>query len=159
MGNYNNPILPYYEVIVLIGYISSILGMVVFFYEFEKVLNGIGGNILFALDEVDYALKEGGDDILYRLSRINNKLEVNVSTIIISNDIRVTDYIKPRTQSTFGRVKIIFSPYTAEELFDILNQRAEFAFKNGVVSEAVIKKISEIESERGGDARKTFCFS
>jgi cell division control protein 6 len=122
--------------------------------EFEKVTNEIGGNILFALDEVDYALREGGDDILYRLSRINDKIKANVSTMIISNDIKVMDYIKPKTQSTFGRVKIIFSPYTSEELFDILDQRKNTAFKNGVVSEAVLKKISELEAERGGDARK-----
>jgi len=122
--------------------------------EFEKVLDDIGGNILFALDEVDYALRESGDDILYRLSRINDKINANVSTIIISNDIKVMDYIKPRTQSTFGRVKIIFSPYAAEELFDILKQRVEYAFKPEVVSEAVIKQISELEAERGGDARK-----
>jgi len=122
--------------------------------EFEKVLDDIGGNILFVLDEIDYALKEGGDDILYRLSRINDNIKANISTIIISNDVKVMDYIKPRTQSTFGRVKIIFSPYTAEELFDILKQRSEYAFKPEVVSEAVIKKISELEAERGGDARK-----
>jgi cell division control protein 6 len=123
--------------------------------EFEKIINEIGGNVLIALDEIDYALREGGDDILYRLSRINNKIDAKVSTIIISNDIKVMDYIKPRTQSTFGRVKIIFSPYTSEELFDILNQRADFAFKEGIVSEAAIKKISELEAERGGDARKS----
>ncbi|MBW2977982.1 AAA family ATPase [Candidatus Woesearchaeota archaeon] len=122
--------------------------------EFENVLDDIGGNILFALDEVDYALRESGDDILYRLSRINDKIKANVSTIIISNDIKVMDYIKPRTQSTFGRVKVIFSPYAAEELFDILKQRVEYAFKPEVVSEAVIKKIGELEAERGGDARK-----
>lgn len=122
--------------------------------EFQKVINGIGGNILFGLDEVDYALKEGGDDVLYRLSRINNKVNANVSTIIISNDIKVGDYIKPRTQSAFGRVKIIFSPYNADELFDLLNERVKYAFKEDVVSEAVMKKISELEAERGGDARK-----
>ncbi len=122
--------------------------------EFEKILSDMGGNILLALDEVDYALREGGDDILYRLSRINDKLDINVSTIIISNDIKVMDYIKPKTQSTFGRIKIIFAPYKAEELYDILDQRSKLAFKPGVVSEAVLKKISELEAERSGDARK-----
>ncbi len=122
--------------------------------EFERVTDEIGGNILFALDEVDYALKEGGDDILYRLSRINDKLKANVSTMIISNDIKVMDFIKPKTQSTFGRVKVIFSPYTADELFDIIKQRTEIAFNKDTVSEPVLRKISELEAERGGDARK-----
>jgi cell division control protein 6 len=122
--------------------------------EFNKILNSKSGNYLMVLDEVDYALRESGDDILYRLSRLNDDLKTKLSTIIISNDVRVQDYIKPRTQSAFGRVKIVFSPYTSEELFDIMKDRAKFAFKEGVVGEVVLKKIAEIEAGRGGDARK-----
>lgn len=122
--------------------------------EFNKVLNDENKNVLILLDEVDYALRESGDDILYRLSRINNSVKSRVSTIIISNDVRVSDYIKPRTQSAFGRIKIIFSPYNANELFDIIKERVKFALKEGVISDAVIRKIAEIEAQRGGDARK-----
>lgn len=123
--------------------------------EFNKVLNKKENkNVLIVLDEVDYALRESGDDILYRLTRINNQVKANTSTIIISNDVRVSDYIKPRTQSAFGRVKIIFSPYTAVELFDIANERVKLALKKDAISESVIKKIAEIEAQRGGDARK-----
>jgi cell division control protein 6 len=122
--------------------------------EFNKVLNKEESQILIVLDEVDYVLREEGDDILYRLSRINEKTKSTVSTLIISNDVRVSDYLKPKTMSTFGRVKVIFSPYNAEELFDIVKDRAHEAFKPGVVSDAIIKKISEIEASRDGDARK-----
>ncbi|MFQ5474748.1 MAG: Cdc6/Cdc18 family protein [Candidatus Nanoarchaeia archaeon] len=122
--------------------------------EFTMIMDKKKTNVLLILDEVDYALKESGDDILYRLSRINNKVKSNVSTILISNDVRVAEYIKPKTQSALGRVKIIFSPYSAEELNDILKDRSKIAFKDGAVGEAVIKKIAEIEGQRGGDARK-----
>jgi len=122
--------------------------------EFNKVLNSIESQVLIILDEVDYVLRESGDDILYRLSRINSDIKSKVSTLIISNDVRVSDYIKPRTQSAFGRVKIIFEPYAAEELYDILTQRASFAFNDGVVGDVVLKKIAEIEAQRDGDARK-----
>jgi len=122
--------------------------------EFEKVLDNLSTNVLVVLDEVDYALKESGDDILYRLSRINNGIKSRLSTILISNDIKVSDYIKPKTQSTIGRIKIIFSPYTSEQLFDIIKERSKFAFIEGVVGDVVIKKIAEIESQRSGDARK-----
>jgi len=123
--------------------------------EFNKVLNRIENqNILVILDEVDFALRESGDDILYRMSRINSQVKANVSTIIISNDVRVSDYIKPRTQSAFGRIKIIFSPYTADELFDIIKERTKFAFKKDVISDQVIRKIAEIEAQRGGDVRR-----
>ncbi|RME78023.1 NACHT domain-containing protein, partial [Candidatus Woesearchaeota archaeon] len=112
--------------------------------EFTEVLNKLNTNVLCVLDEVDYALKESGDDILYRLSRINNDVSSKVSTLLISNDVRVSDYIKPKTASTMGRVKIIFAPYSAQELKDILKERVKYAFVEGAVSEAVISKIAEI---------------
>jgi cell division control protein 6 len=122
--------------------------------EFAKVTNELKTNIIVVMDEVDYALKEAGDDIIYRLSRINEKVKSRVSTILISNDVRVADYIKPRTQSTLGRVKVVFAPYTAEELHDIVKDRVKYAFKKDVVSDQVIQKVAEIEASRGGDARK-----
>jgi cell division control protein 6 len=122
--------------------------------EFGKVMNKEAKNVLIILDEVDYALRESGDDILYRLSRINDQVKSKVSTIIISNDVRVSDYIKPRTQSAFGRIKIIFSPYNSNELFDIMRERIKFAFQKDTISDNVIRKIAEIEAGRGGDARK-----
>jgi len=122
--------------------------------EFTDLLNETGEQVLIVLDEVDYVLKESGDDILYRLSRINKDLKSKVSSLVISNDIRVSDYVKPRTQSAFGRVKVIFEPYSAEELHDILKDRVKFAFKSGAVGESILSKISEIESQRDGDARK-----
>lgn len=123
--------------------------------EFNKELDKKSSNILIVLDEVDYVLKESGDDILYRLSRINEQnFKTKVSTIIVSNDIRVADYIKPRTQSAFGRVKVIFTPYNAEDLEDILKDRAKLGLKPNVCSDSVLKKIAEIEASRGGDARR-----
>ncbi len=122
--------------------------------EFAKITADLKTNIIVVLDEVDYALKESGDDIIYRLSRINEKVESKVSTILISNDVRVADYIKPRTQSTLGRVRVVFSPYTSEELQDILKDRVKYAFSKDVVSDQVMQKIAEIEASRGGDARK-----
>ncbi len=123
--------------------------------EFNKELKKRDSNILIVLDEVDYALRESGDDILYRLSRINESApKARVSTIIISNDIKVSDYIKPRTQSAFGRVKIVFTPYNVEGLEDIVRDRMKMALKANICTDSVVKKIAEIESTRGGDARR-----
>ena len=122
--------------------------------EFNNVLNEEHDHVIVLLDEVDYVLKESGDDILYHLSRINGQVASSVSTIVISNDVRVNDYIKPRTNSTIGRVKVIFPPYSDAELFDILRDRAAHAFKKGVVGDVVLRKIAEIEAQRDGDARK-----
>lgn len=129
--------------------------------EFKKLMKAHPETqILLVLDEVDYVLREAGDDILYRLSRINNKTKkkqktkAGLSTVIISNDLRVDDHIKPKTQSSLGRVKVVFSPYNEQELYDILKDRAGHAFKKSAVADAVLKKIAQIESQRDGDARK-----
>ncbi len=122
--------------------------------EIRDSLTNKNTNVLVVLDEVDYVLKESGDDVLYKLSRINVNLTSKVSSIIISNDLRVYDYLSPRTQSSFGRIRIIFSPYNSDELKGILANRAAKAFMPKTVSSAVLSKIAEIESERGGDARK-----
>jgi cell division control protein 6 len=122
--------------------------------QFHKVLNKEKANYLIILDEVDYVLRQEGDDLLYLMSRINNKVKSSTSTILISNDIKVQDYLKPRTQSTLGRIRIIFSPYNEQELFDILHDRAKLAFAKGVVSDDVLMHIAEIEAQRQGDARR-----
>jgi len=121
--------------------------------EIKKIM-GKNTNVLIVLDEVDYVLKESGDEVLYKLSRINTNTNSKISSLVISNDLRVYDYLSPRTISSFGRIKIIFSPYSSEELEQILVKRTKKAFITGSISKAVISKISEIESERGGDARK-----
>lgn len=110
-------------------------------------------NVLLILDEVDYLLRESGDDALYWLSRINGK-EENLSSIVISNDLRVYDYLSPRTQSSFGRIKIIFSPYQTEDLKEIVTARAKNALLPNAVSSQVLGRIGDLEAERGGDARK-----
>ncbi len=122
--------------------------------QFHKVLNKKRKNYLVILDEIDYVLRHEGDDLLYLMSRIDNKVKSSISTILISNDIKVQDYLKPRTQSTLGRIRIIFSPYNEQELFDILHDRAKLAFAKGVVSDDVLMHIAEIEAHRQGDARR-----
>ena len=122
--------------------------------EFLAVVKEMDEHLIIVLDEIDYALKESGDDILMKLSRINERAGKSISTVLISNDVKVADYIKPRTLSRFGRVKVIFPPYNGTELFDIMKDRASLAFNKNVVSDAVLKKISEMEGNRGGDARK-----
>lgn len=122
--------------------------------ELKNSLKETKSQVLVVLDEVDYLLKESGDNALYWLSRINTGTDAKVSSLVISNDLRVYDYLSPRTQSSFGRVKIVFSPYSAPELKAILANRSSKAFVPRTVSPAALKKIADTEAQRGGDARK-----
>ena len=111
-------------------------------------------NLLIVLDEIDHTLKQSGDDILYLLSRINDFVSSRVTTIIISNDVNVSNYIKPRVTSSFGRNKIIFTPYNANDLLKIMQDRIDYCFKAGVIGEGLLEKIAAAETTKRGDARE-----
>lgn len=122
--------------------------------EFKDYLNTSQTNLIIVLDEVDHTLKHSGDDILYMLSRINDFVESHVTTIIISNDVNVANYIKPRVTSSFGRNKLIFTPYNAHDLLKIMQDRTPYCFKPGVLGDGLLEKIAAAETTKRGDARE-----
>lgn len=125
------------------------------FKIFYEILNSKKQVVILILDEIDALVKKTGDDILYRLTRINEELnETKLSLIGISNDTTFTDALDPRVKSSLSEEEIIFPPYNATQLQDILNQRAKLAFNNGVVEDGVISKCAALAAQEHGDARK-----
>ncbi len=107
------------------------------------------------LDEIDQAVKKISDDFLYNLMRLNSELDKTQITIIgISNDVKFLDMIDPRVKSSLSEEEMVFSPYNALQLQDILRKRAEEAFKSGAVSEGVIAKCAAYAAREHGDARR-----
>jgi len=104
------------------------------------------------LDEVD---KLKGDEALYNLTRINSELDkARVSVIGISNDLKFTDFLDPRVKSSLGEESMIFSPYDAEQLQDILRARTKTALKRGVLEDDVIPLCAALSAQEHGDARR-----
>ena len=62
--------------------------------------------------------------------------------------------IDPRVKSSLGEEEIVFSPYNAPQLQEILKERAENAFKDGVLEEGVIAKCAAYAAREHGDARR-----
>jgi len=107
------------------------------------------------LDEIDKLVEKSGDDTLYNLSRMNSELENSrVSIIGISNDLKFTDFLDPRVKSSLGEEEIVFPPYDANQLRDILQHRSEVAFKPDVLSEDVIPLCAAFAAQEHGDARR-----
>jgi len=125
------------------------------FDRFKSALDSQKIVLVVALDEIDALIKDRGDILLYELTRINENLsQSKVSILGISNDLRFKDMLDPRVLSTLSEEEIIFKPYNAEELQDILEQRAKIAFKEGVSADVAIKLCSAIAAAEHGDARR-----
>ncbi|HKZ90412.1 MAG TPA: ORC1-type DNA replication protein [Thermoplasmata archaeon] len=111
--------------------------------------------VILVLDEIDKTVTKNGDDVLYQLLKINDDLSrARVSLIGISNDLKFTEYLDPRVRSRLSDEKMVFPPYNAEELFDILAQRSRLAFDNGTAPDGVLSLISALAAQEHGDARR-----
>ncbi|MCK4429302.1 MAG: cell division control protein Cdc6, partial [Candidatus Aenigmarchaeota archaeon] len=111
--------------------------------------------ILLALDELDALVDKIGDEILYNLTRINTDLKNSKIVIIgISNNISFTENLDPRVKSSLSEEEIIFPPYNAVELKNILSDRADKALREGVFSEGIISRCAAIAAQEQGDARR-----
>ena len=110
---------------------------------------------IIVLDEIDRSFQKNGDDIFYYLTSINDELKNSTVSIIgITNNTKFTDFLSTRIKSRLGEEKIIFPPYSVEQLQDILYERAKEAFEEGILSEGVIPYCAALTAQDGGDARR-----
>jgi len=122
--------------------------------EFKSAMDSARRIVIIMLDEVD-KLVDKGDEVLYNLTRINADLrKAKVSLIGITNDLKFTEFLDPRVRSSLGEEEIIFPPYDANQLRDILMERAKVAFKPGVLEETVIPLCAAYAAQEHGHARR-----
>ncbi len=120
--------------------------------KLKQMIEKESGVIVIILDEVD---KLKGDEALYNLSRINADLNnAKVSIIGLSNDLKFTEFLDPRVKSSLGEENMIFPPYDAKELEDILNQRIKIALKPDSIEGDVVPLCSALAAQEHGDARR-----
>ena len=118
-------------------------------------MSRVGGVHIIVLDEVDNLVDKGGDDLLYALTSLNTLLSMGRCSIIgISNDLHFTQHLDPRVSSRLSQEDIVFHPYVATEIQNILNERAEMGIKTGVLDDGVIKLCSALAAQEHGDARR-----
>ena len=111
--------------------------------------------VVIMLDEIDKLVEKSGDDTLYNLSRMNSELDRSrISIMGISNDLKFTDFLDPRVKSSLGEEEIVFPPYDANQLRDILQHRADTAFKPDALTDDVIPLCAAFAAQEHGDARR-----
>jgi len=120
--------------------------------KLRTMMDKDAGVTIIVLDEVD---KLKGDEALYNLTRINSDLEhAKVSVIGISNDLKFTEFLDPRVKSSLGEENMVFYPYDAKQLQDILKHRVAVALKPKSIDEEVIPLCAALAAQEHGDARR-----
>ncbi|MBI2546303.1 ORC1-type DNA replication protein [Candidatus Woesearchaeota archaeon] len=122
---------------------------------FHSVIDEREQIILLILDEIDHLIKRAEDEILYNLTRINEELkQAQVAIIGISNDAKFLDNLDPRVRSSLSEEGIVFPPYNALQIKDILAYRAGMAFRENSLEAGVIEKCAAYAARDHGDARR-----
>ncbi|MDG1525875.1 MAG: orc1/cdc6 family replication initiation protein [Candidatus Thalassarchaeaceae archaeon] len=111
------------------------------------------------LDEIDHLVRKGseGDDLLYSLTSLNiGLLEGGAFCCVIgiSNDLAFTEMLDPRVQSRLAPIDVVFAPYNATQLEDVLKPRANKGVKEGALDDAVIPLCAALAAKEDGDARR-----
>ncbi len=107
------------------------------------------------LDEVDALVTRYGDALLYDLTRVNESLKHSkISVIGISNDLRFKEFLDPRVLSSLSEEEVVFRPYSAPELTDILLERSKLSFVDDVLSDGALKLTAALAAAEHGDARR-----
>jgi archaeal cell division control protein 6 len=121
----------------------------------RRLMDSKGGTIILVLDEIDRLVARSGDNVLYTLSQLNTELETARLVLLgISNDLKFTNHLDARVRSRLNEEKILFDPYKAPQLQDILQDRARVAFREGVVDPGVIELCAAYAQLESGDARR-----
>jgi len=125
---------------------------------FDRFRTGLDSTriiFIIVLDEIYALIKDRGDGILYELTRINEALHKSkVALIGISNDLRLKEFLDPRVFSSLSEEEMVFRPYDASELRNILLERSKLGFSEGALSDSALSICSALAAAEHGDARR-----
>ena len=125
------------------------------FDRFRACLDSSRIILIIILDEIDALIKDKGDAFMYELTRINETLtKSKVSIIGISNDLRLKEFLDPRVFSSLSEEELVFRPYDAGELRNILLERSKLSFQEGALSDSALSICSALAAAEHGDARR-----
>ena len=115
-------------------------------------------NAIFVIDEIDYLAQlvaKTGKDILYQLTRANERLNQGSLTLVgISNDLTFKEKLDPRVISSLGEEEVVFTNYDVEQIKKILEERINESFVENSVEEPALNLIAALAGGEHGDARR-----
>jgi cell division control protein 6 len=138
-------------------------------FEYEPPASGISFKKLFgqitdrlveddevlavALDDVNYLFYENeASDTLYSLLRAHEAHSgARIGVVVVSSDLSldVIEELDSRVQSVFRPEEVYFPVYDVDEIVDILRERVDRGFHDGVVGAPELDRVAELTAESG----------
>ncbi|TFG05466.1 MAG: ORC1-type DNA replication protein [Promethearchaeota archaeon] len=128
--------------------------------RFKDALDSKKQIFIIVLDEIDQLVKKtskkaSNNNALYNITRMNSELRnARVCIIGISNDLKFREYLDSRVLSSLSEEEMVFPPYKATELLDILTRRAAIGFYPKVINDGTIEITAALAAREHGDARR-----
>ncbi len=123
----------------------------------SRIVEAIGsfdGFLCLLIDEVDN-LRPNADGLLTFLGKtLPRKVACRLMLILLTNRLDWEKTLDPRILSFLKKTDILFEPYDALDLLEILKLRMEKALDKKKVDLAALKKVAALASRETGDARK-----
>ena len=122
-----------------------------------RIVEGIGafdGYLCLLIDEADN-LRPNADGLLTFIGKtLPRKVSCRLMMILLTNRLDWEKTLDPRILSFLKKTDILFEPYDALDLLEILKLRTEKALDKKKVDVAALKKVAALASRETGDARK-----
>ena len=123
----------------------------------SRIVEAIGsfnGFLCLLIDEVDN-LKPNADGFLTFLGKtLPRKVSSRLMLILLTNRLDWEKTLDPRILSFLKKTDILFEPYDALDLLEILKLRVEKALDKKKVELSALRKVAALASRETGDARK-----
>ena len=122
----------------------------------RRMMQGDNAHLIVVLDEVDHLLRQSGDDVIYKLMRIDEDRDKagTLSLILISQE-QILDLLEGAVISRMGRTNHIrIPPYDEQGLFKIAAQRRDLGLVTGTCPDDILNLISQAAAP-SGDARQS----
>ncbi|MCL5802312.1 MAG: ORC1-type DNA replication protein [Thermoplasmataceae archaeon] len=111
--------------------------------------------MIVVLDEIDKIIKKNGPDSLYVILKLSDdSVMTRTSFIGITNDTGFLESLDARVRSRLNQESIMFPPYNASELRDILKFRISTISELKAIDDSALNLCAAIGAQEHGDARK-----
>lgn len=107
--------------------------------------------LVVALDDIDHLFYDKyADDILYDILRAHEKypgIKTGIFGILSENEFRFV--LATKVNTVFNPREVFFDPYTRSQTFDILKDRVQKGLVQGVLSQELLKYITDLTMGSG----------